>query len=727
MSVNYYQSKDAENAMAVLADWMGKRHGVKVVYHDGTAVDADIHTGTVRIPKLACASGLTQESLYLLRARAYHEFGHIAETKLAKAETPREKARFNILNALEDRRIERVLAGEHDGCRMIFRWGSDYFNKKIAGQITSGEVSAPLWEALCAMSFMSEGMTPAWVLTPKARAYADAAYSEFVKVHGCESTKDCVVLADKIYEILKDKNEDMKEQAEKDKQEKEKSKKEKSKDKNQDSESGDDSDDGENEESEEKESKKGKSKSKKENEKKDKKSKGKKEDKDSDEDESKDSDEESDEESEGSKEGDDKDSKDSDEDDEGSEGDKDSDEDSKDGDDFDEANDKKSDGAEADEDQDGDEEGSSKDGSENGDSDGAAPDIDSEDSKDSGSGDSESEGGSQYEPDDSGKDDDMSRSLDEEVNGTTMDEVLNEKLEEAFQKMDPRDTEYLALRDNDEHKVPDTDPRDNQTFIEQRNSISVAVASMTRALEQALRSIARCRKDPYLRRGKIDKKRLVQITKSLSKEIFYQTKKGEKLDVAVEVIIDESGSMDNWNEIQLLAIALGETLNQIGIPFEITGSTTKQMSPGANGLGEFTRVNPIVYNHYKTFGEAWQNVRTRMVHSNKYKHNIDGEVVEYAAMRLASRQESRKVVFSLSDGEPCAGHQNDSEMAANLIRVCERCRKNGIEVFGFGIGTEAPKAYYNEKYFIPLETIGKMGDEFIRKFAEIVTKGKVRV
>ena len=61
MSVDYYREKDAENAMAVLADWMGKRHGVKVVYHDGTAVDADIHSGTVRIPKLACASGLTQE------------------------------------------------------------------------------------------------------------------------------------------------------------------------------------------------------------------------------------------------------------------------------------------------------------------------------------------------------------------------------------------------------------------------------------------------------------------------------------------------------------------------------------------------------------------------------------------------------------------------------------------------------------------------------------------
>jgi hypothetical protein len=726
MSVSYYQSKDAENAMAVLADWIGKRHGVKVVYHDGTAVNADIHSGTVRIPKLACASGLTQESLYLLRARAYHEFGHIAETKLAKAETPKEKARFNILNALEDRRIERVLAGEHEGCRMIFRWGSDYFNKKIAGQITSGEVSAPLWEALCAMSFMSEGMIPAWVLTPKARAYADAAYSEFVKVHGCESTKDCMVLADKIYEILKDKNEDMKEQAEKDKHKKEKSKKEKSNDKKQDSGSGDDSDDNESGESEEKESKKGKSKSKKSKDKDDK--------KDSDKGESEDSDDKSDD---GEKEDSDKDDEDSKDgkDSEGSD-DSDDDKDSEGGeskeseaDEFDKSGDKESDGADADGEECNEKNDSGKDGGEEGGSDGMAADIDSDESDkgENGDNDVESNEGYQYKPDDSGKDDGMSRSLDEEVNGTTMDEILNEKLEEAFQKMDPRDTEYLALRDNDEHNVPATDSRDNQKFIEQRNSISVAVSSMTRALEQALRSIARCRKDPYLRRGKIDKKRLVQITKSLSKEIFYQTKKGEKLDVAVEVIIDESGSMSNWNEIQLLAIALGETLNQIGIPFEITGSTTKYLSPGSVGLGGFTRVNPIVYNHYKTFGETWQNVRARMVHTNKYKHNIDGEVVEYAAMRLASRQEGRKVIFSLSDGEPVAGHRNDSEMAANLIRVCERSRKNGIEVFGFGIATEAPKAYYNEKYFIPLETIGKMGDEFIRKFAEIVTKGKVHV
>jgi cobalamin biosynthesis protein CobT len=167
----------------------------------------------------------------------------------------------------------------------------------------------------------------------------------------------------------------------------------------------------------------------------------------------------------------------------------------------------------------------------------------------------------------------------------------------------------------------------------------------------------------------------------------------------------------------------------MGIVFEITGTTTKYVGgnysmPPMNGM---SRTNPIQFFHYKSFEENWIAVRQRIVHTGSRHHNVDGEVVEYAAFRLAQRKESRKIIFSLSDGEPCAGHNNDSEMCQNLKRVCERVRKAGIEVYGFGIETEAPAAFYGRKFFIFLEKVEQMGQDFVRKFADVITGGRVRV
>ena len=110
-----------------------------------------------------------------------------------------------------------------------------------------------------------------------------------------------------------------------------------------------------------------------------------------------------------------------------------------------------------------------------------------------------------------------------------------------------------------------------------------------------------------------------------------------------------------------------------------------------------------------------------------HNHNVDGEVVEYAAFRLQQRKERRKVIFSLSDGEPCAGYMNDTVMAANLIRVCKRVRKQGVEVYGFGVGTATPRAFYGKDFFVELTSVGKMGQEFVREFSRIITNGKVKV
>ena len=84
----YANEAVVQDAMVVVAGWIADEYGIQVKYHNGTAVDADIFKGIIRIPKMSCSSGINKEALMLLRGRVYHEAGHIGETKLTKAEYP---------------------------------------------------------------------------------------------------------------------------------------------------------------------------------------------------------------------------------------------------------------------------------------------------------------------------------------------------------------------------------------------------------------------------------------------------------------------------------------------------------------------------------------------------------------------------------------------------------------------------------------------------------------
>jgi len=325
--------------------------------------------------------------------------------------------------------------------------------------------------------------------------------------------------------------------------------------------------------------------------------------------------------------------------------------------------------------------------------------------------------------------------MDEEADGEELSEILRKSLEEDLKDIPNEDWEYTAKRDHDVYEVPEVTVREKAEFAEKRNQMSPSIIGLSRALEQALRALSRCKKLPNMERGRIDFTKLTHIAKSLTKNIFYQTRKGITLDTAVTVLVDESGSMGHcYENVQLLLIALCETLNAVGIPFEVIGHSTRQSVGGyswyhcaRHGRDGFTRTIPMLYKIYKTFSDVWTNVRERVTQTRAIDQNVDGEALEYCVQRiLAQRKEPRKVAFVLSDGEPCAGQGNDRDMCKNLRRVCERSRKMGVEVYAFGLGTKGPEKYYGKENFIYLENLNNMSGQFFREFTEMLTQGRVR-
>ena len=761
-AIGYTDVSSIESAMKLVATFIAENPKCRIVWNNRNNVSADIHSGVINIPRIGF---VTPEALMKLRVFVYHEGGHIAKTKLEKKDTPK-KPLFDILNAVEDHRMEAALSKEYEGCRAVFDWGCDYFNKEIGGKVQSGEAkNAALWEALGACRFVCLGKALAWALTPKAQKYFDVALPIFRKVDGARNTVDSLAIAVEIYEALKEMMKEDREQQKKEqeKQQQKQQKQNKKNEKKEDSENGEqseasDEEDGEGasgEESEDSEEDSGKGSAGDES--------GEDSDEDSKEedgegssgddsedsekdgegsagDDSEDSDEDSDEDSgEGSGSGDDEESE--DEDSENGSGDsddseEDSKEDSKEG-----KGDSKGDSKNDDSEDDGAEAGKDSD-SESGNDSGSDNDSDSdsknadgdnekpykpENAKDSKKAKSKEE--IQKELEEQKKQEaEIEKELEEDAAGQTFEKSLADDIKKLLEALPPQDTEYTAMRENDKFEIPDTTIDDKVRYNEKRNRVSSAIMSMSRALDQALRSMSRVRKNSYLEHGRIDMRRLTVIAKSMSKKVFFEKKDGEALNTAVSIVIDESGSMSNcYLQMQLLALALGETLDKIGVPFEILGASTMSYSFDMPALEGFTRTNPIRWKIYKVFNENWNAVKERITHVHHYNNHIDGEVVQFAASRLATRPERRKVILSLSDGEPCGGQGNDADMAANLIRVCERCRKSGIEVYGFGVQTTTPKAFYGEKHFIYLESAETMSQEFFVNLANIVTQGKVKL
>jgi len=311
------------------------------------------------------------------------------------------------------------------------------------------------------------------------------------------------------------------------------------------------------------------------------------------------------------------------------------------------------------------------------------------------------------------------KELADELGGEDLSKTLERLTSDASQESwDDDDEHYVSDTTNDDWRVPS---ENSVQYENARNKVTCSVSKMTRYIENALQSVARTRKLSDRDRGRLDKRKLHMVAKSLSKKVFYKVRDGKNMNTCVSVVIDESGSM-NAEPIRCLAIALGECLTKLNIPFEIAGFSTTGNIP-SNIPSFITRSNPMICKVYKAFAENYMAIRTRLGSIGSYNNHIDGEALEMMAYRMRNRKEKRKVILSLSDGEPYAGQGSQYTFQNNLIRVVGKLREVGYEVYGFGINTDCPKKYYGKDNFVYLDSVQNMGVPFFSKLYEIIGKG----
>lgn len=227
--------------------------------------------------------------------------------------------------------------------------------------------------------------------------------------------------------------------------------------------------------------------------------------------------------------------------------------------------------------------------------------------------------------------------------------------------------------------------------------------------------------------GQLDQAALYTI-KTGERRVFAQRTTAIKINTTVQLLIDLSGSMGHGGDklikcgkpakrknrawyAKRTAVAFAETLDSIGVPFEVLGfhsdfqrHTRDNLPAGCNRWGSF-HITP-----FKLFNERLRQVRGRFKAITGRGCNGDGDAVMFAAKRLAQRPEDRKLLIVISDGQPSGPADNDV-LQADLKRVITEVTNSGIEVYGIGANNHAVSEYYNERHgasYIVINDLSKL-------------------
>ena len=302
-------------------------------------------------------------------------------------------------------------------------------------------------------------------------------------------------------------------------------------------------------------------------------------------------------------------------------------------------------------------------------------------------------------------------------------DAIKEELRRIFEESRKVFGEYRPYTAEDSiiHSVENKDGFDNAF-----NSIRGAASVLSSYLEQSLKTLSRCRVIDNRDKGSLNVHRnATLIAKSLSKNIFSKTIKGISLDTTVSILIDESGSIGRYTsrEFTKIVIAFAEVLERLKIKFEVLGHTTGRAYHCPSNAG-FTRCSKMVILEHKNFNEPYRSERYRLGSIGYHACNIDGEALLVAFKRNVSQRSKRHVILVFSDGLPNDPNGFTRMLYRNLTDTVRLCRNNGVEVYAFGIGTEAPSKFYGEDNFVYLKSVDEMTNAFFHKTAEIITRGR---
>lgn len=198
--------------------------------------------------------------------------------------------------------------------------------------------------------------------------------------------------------------------------------------------------------------------------------------------------------------------------------------------------------------------------------------------------------------------------------------------------------------------------------------------------------------------GKLNARTLATI-KMGNRRVFKTRIAKTEVNTAASFLVDFSGSMARGSALAtaMKAVVLFlETLAMTKVQTEVLGFTTGDVTDIRAGY-QYGRAEALVTYILKEFGEAFgSKVKSRIGNYGMatMRNNADPDSLLIAYRRLKTRPEKRKILFVLSDGQPACWPSNDS-IHGELKRVTKIIENDPeVELFAIGLGFDGVAEYY---------------------------------
>jgi cobalamin biosynthesis protein CobT len=296
-------------------------------------------------------------------------------------------------------------------------------------------------------------------------------------------------------------------------------------------------------------------------------------------------------------------------------------------------------------------------------------------------------------------------------------------------KINPKHVSLPYSRAYDE-VIDYTGEGDREAYFTRKRKSMKHINPIKAHLERTLKVKENARITPERERGQLNTRSLAQLCINKNyRTPFKQYTKEDTTNVAVTLLIDCSGSMggDKIEVARQTALGLAEALKAIGINFEVLGFNTSSNSTLASKVRSLNASETARFNR---FGETLRLMifkrfdsqdLTGIVKAEAGGANADGESIIWAAKRLAMREEKRKILIVLSDGQPSYGGANHDVLAGDLKRTISILPKSGIEPIGIGIMTDDPKLFYDD--WLEVNDLSKLSTTVMAKLSKMLEKG----
>lgn len=210
--------------------------------------------------------------------------------------------------------------------------------------------------------------------------------------------------------------------------------------------------------------------------------------------------------------------------------------------------------------------------------------------------------------------------------------------------------------------------------------------------------------------GRLDRKRLY-----LSNEgnCFYRNVLPGELNIAIAVVMDQSGSMRDFRirAVQKMAMIVEMFTRELEIPCLLYGHTTKS-----------GKIVPLYL--YKDFDSFSTKDRFRLMSMTDYSGSRDGFVIWYGIERLMKRSEQCKLLIVITDGKPMDRCNPDPALylGGDMKAIIKRGREAGIKIIGAAIGDDKKQLehFYGADYFLDISNLEDLPQKMVQLIKQYI-------